>query len=186
MQKYVNTGEIITTFPGEKQRIFVGADETLFCAMRHKYVKIAHISPRFFDILKTIAIFCFPLPKWAQAVEKIFILARISNLDIKWKMPCMMYLILRRDGSMTDRQLRHLRRDELIDIIYTLQLRQEQLQKENASLRAELETRQLRVEKAGSLAEAALAVSGVLEAAQRAADIYLTSLSISKESKEEP
>ena len=39
MQKYVNTGEIITTFPGEKQRIFVGADETLFCAMRHKYVK---------------------------------------------------------------------------------------------------------------------------------------------------
>lgn len=66
---------------------------------------------------------------------------------------------------MTDRQLRHLRRDELIDIIYTLQLR---------------------VEKAGSLAEAALAVSGVLEAAQRAADIYLTSLGISKESKEEP
>ena len=85
---------------------------------------------------------------------------------------------------MTDRQLRHLRREELIDIIYTLQLRQEQLQKENASLRAELETRQLRV--AGSLAEAALAVSGVLEAAQRAADIYLTSLGISKESKEEP
>lgn len=82
---------------------------------------------------------------------------------------------------MTDRQLRHLRREELIDIIYTLQLRQEQLQKENASLRAELETRQLRVEKAGSLA-----VSGVLEAAQRAADIYLTSLGISKESKEEP
>ena len=31
---------------------------------------------------------------------------------------------------MTDRQLRHLRREELIDIIYTLQLRQEQLQKE--------------------------------------------------------
>ena len=68
---------------------------------------------------------------------------------------------------MTDRQLRHLRREELIDIIYTLQLRQEQLQKENAALRAELETRQLRVEKAGSLAEAALAVSGVLEAAQK-------------------
>lgn len=87
---------------------------------------------------------------------------------------------------MTDRQLRHLRREELIDIIYTLQFRQEQMQKENAALRAELETRQLRVEKAGSLAEAALAVSGVLEAAQRAADIYLTSLGISKESKEEP
>ena len=81
---------------------------------------------------------------------------------------------------MTDRQLRHLRREELIDIIYTLQLRQEQMQKENAALRAELETRQLRVE------EADLAVSGVLEAAQRAADIYLTSLGISKESKEEP
>ena len=48
MQKYVNTGEITTTFPGEKQRIFVGTDETLFYAMRHKYVKIAHISPPIF------------------------------------------------------------------------------------------------------------------------------------------
>lgn len=30
MQKYANTGEIITTFSGQKQRIFVGVDKTLF------------------------------------------------------------------------------------------------------------------------------------------------------------
>ena len=81
---------------------------------------------------------------------------------------------------MTDRQLRRLRREELVDIIYTLQLRQQRLERENAELRAALQTRQLRVEQAGSLAEAALAVTGVLEAAQQAADVYLASLGATK------
>lgn len=82
---------------------------------------------------------------------------------------------------MTDRQLRRLSRGELVDIIYTLQLQQQKLQKENDELRTALENRQLRVEKAGSLAEAAIAVSGVMEAAQRAADLYLASLGVKKE-----
>lgn len=82
---------------------------------------------------------------------------------------------------MTDRQLRRLSRGELVDIIYTLQLQQQKLQKENDELRTALENRQLRVEKAGSLAEAAIAVSGVMEAAQRAADLYLASLGVRKE-----
>lgn len=84
---------------------------------------------------------------------------------------------------MTDRQLRRLRREELVDIIYTLQLQQQRLREENASLRAALDSRRLQVEKAGSLAEAALAVSGVLEAAQQAADVYLASLGAAKEAE---
>lgn len=84
---------------------------------------------------------------------------------------------------MTDRQLRRLRREELVDIIYTLQLQQQRLKEENASLRAALDSRQLRVEKAGSLAEAALAVAGVMEAAQQAADVYLASLGAVKEAE---
>lgn len=84
---------------------------------------------------------------------------------------------------MTDRQLRRLRREELVDIIYTLQLQQQRLKEENASLRAALDSRRLQVEKAGSLAEAALAVSGVLEAAQQAADVYLASLGAAKEAE---
>lgn len=84
---------------------------------------------------------------------------------------------------MTDRQLRRLRREELVDIIYTLQLQQQRLKEENASLRAALDSRRLQVEKADSLAEAALAVSGVLEAAQQAADVYLASLGAAKEAE---
>lgn len=84
---------------------------------------------------------------------------------------------------MTDRQLRRLRREELVDIIYTLQLQQQRLKEENASLRAALDSRRLQVEKVGSLAEAALAVSGVLEAAQQAADVYLASLGAAKEAE---
>lgn len=84
---------------------------------------------------------------------------------------------------MTDRQLRRLRREELVDIIYTLQLQQQRLKEENAALRAALDSRRLQVEKAGSLAEAALAVSGVLEAAQQAADVYLASLGAAKEAE---
>ena len=70
-----------------------------------------------------------------------------------------------------------------MDIIYTLQLQQQRLKEENASLRAALDSRRLQVEKAGSLAEAALAVSGVLEAAQQAADVYLASLGAAKEAE---
>ena len=49
----------------------------------------------------------------------------------------------------------------------------EQLQQELDSARRQLEQIELKQKQCGSIAEAAIAVSGVFEAAQRAADLYL-------------
>ena len=74
---------------------------------------------------------------------------------------------------MTDKEFRHLGRGALIDIIYELQTAQAQMQEENETLRKALAARQYKIDHAGSIAEAALAVHDVFEAAQAAADTYL-------------
>ena len=74
---------------------------------------------------------------------------------------------------MTDRELRLLRRGELIEIIYQYEKQAEKLAAENARLAAELEDRRVRIREAGSIAQAALSLSGVFEAADRAAVQYL-------------
>ena len=73
---------------------------------------------------------------------------------------------------MTPKELRRLRRSDLIEMLL-------QLSKENLQLRQELEdaNRQLAekhiiIEEAGSLAEAALKLNGIFEAAQAACDQY--------------
>lgn len=77
---------------------------------------------------------------------------------------------------MTDKDLRHLSRAELLDILYEQQKRYEERLAENQALRQQLEDRTLRVASAGSIAEAAIQVNGVFEAAQAAADQYLASV----------
>ena len=71
---------------------------------------------------------------------------------------------------MTDQELRRLSRADLIDIIYTLQQQKEQAEQQLAQ--AQLQDRQLRLANASSIAEAALSLNGVFDAAQ-AADQYL-------------
>ena len=61
--------------------------------------------------------------------------------------------------------LKHLRRSELIDLIYEMKKRE-----------IELQTREITIEKAGSIADAAVQLSGVFQAAQEAADSYLKSI----------
>lgn len=77
---------------------------------------------------------------------------------------------------MTDKQLRKLRRSELLEMRMEIEQENETLAAENRDLRARLEDKQLRIEKSGSLAEAALQLSGVFEAAQRAAELYLENI----------
>ena len=77
---------------------------------------------------------------------------------------------------MDDKEFRKLRREDLIEIIYQYQRRDQKLTQENEMLRRQLEDRRIRLQKAGSIAEAAMALSGVFEAAQKAADLYLQSL----------
>ena len=72
---------------------------------------------------------------------------------------------------MTNKELRKLSRAELIDILFELQTQNENLTAENRELAAQLESRQLQITEAGSIAEAALRLNGVFEAAQAAAEL---------------
>ena len=80
---------------------------------------------------------------------------------------------------MADRELRQMHRAELIEIIYALKQSEDQLKAQNAALTAQLQDRQLRLEKAGSIAQAALELNNVFAAAQAAADDYLHSVQAS-------
>lgn len=74
---------------------------------------------------------------------------------------------------MAGKELRHMSRGELIDVIYALKKQQEELAAENEELRQQLSQRELKLQKAGSIAEAAMSLNQVFEAAQQAADQYL-------------
>ena len=79
---------------------------------------------------------------------------------------------------MTDKEFRRLSRSQLIDIIYQLQLNQEELAVENEQLSEALADKRLRVSKAGNIAEAALEIHNVMQAAQDAATHYLEEMKI--------
>lgn len=76
---------------------------------------------------------------------------------------------------MPDGDLKKLSRLELIDIIGEMQKRLEEAESETEKLRAEAKKRELRIASSGSIAEAALKVNGVFDAAQSAAEQYLQS-----------
>lgn len=74
---------------------------------------------------------------------------------------------------MTDKEFKRLNRSQLIEIIYQFQLKVEELTQENKTLHAALEDKRLRITQAGSIAEAALEMNNVMQAAQNAAQQYL-------------
>lgn len=74
---------------------------------------------------------------------------------------------------MTDKELQKLKRPELLEIMLGLQNELDKEREENESLRARLGEKDIAIEKSGSIAEAALEINGVFDAAQKAADVYL-------------
>ena len=74
---------------------------------------------------------------------------------------------------MTDKEFKRLSRSELIDIIYQLQLKQEELTADNRKLATALADKRLRVSKAGNIAQASLEIHHVMQTAQDAAEHYL-------------
>lgn len=74
---------------------------------------------------------------------------------------------------MTKKELKRLSRVELIEMLILQTRREERLQAELDVANAELVRRQKAYDESGDLAEAALKLSGVFEAAQRAAELYL-------------
>ena len=86
---------------------------------------------------------------------------------------------------MTDKEFKRLSRSQLIDIIYQLQLKQDELTADNEKLSNALADKRLRVSKAGNIAEAALEIHNVMQAAQDAATHYLEEIHIMRKETEE-
>ncbi|MCD7733282.1 MAG: DivIVA domain-containing protein [Oscillospiraceae bacterium] len=76
---------------------------------------------------------------------------------------------------MADKELRKMNRTELIEIIYTLKQNDTLLRKENDELKDQLEDKTIRIDNAGSIAEAALSLNRVFEDAENASKQYLES-----------
>ena len=76
---------------------------------------------------------------------------------------------------MTQKELKKLNRYQLLELLVMQTERADTLEKTVEELRSRLEDRELRLSQMGSIAEASVYLSGVLEAAQTAADLYLDS-----------
>ena len=79
---------------------------------------------------------------------------------------------------MTDKEFKRLSRAQLIEIIYQLQLKQEELTADNDNLSKELTDKRIRVQNAGNIAEAALEIHNVMQTAQNAAQHYLDEIQL--------
>ncbi|MCI6255047.1 MAG: hypothetical protein MR648_00350 [Clostridiales bacterium] len=77
---------------------------------------------------------------------------------------------------MTDKDLRKLRREELLELLIDQSRKNEELQAELTELRARFEERRICLQEAGSIAEASLRLNGVFDAAQAAAEQYLENI----------
>lgn len=85
---------------------------------------------------------------------------------------------------MVEKELKKLSRRELLEILIMQSKRVEKLELQLAEANRKLEDRRIRLEKVGSIAEAALVLNNVFEAAQRAAEQYLENVEIvSKQSE---
>ena len=73
---------------------------------------------------------------------------------------------------MTDKEFKRLSRSQLIDVIYQLQLQLDQVTAKNQELEQQLADKRLRLQNAGNIAEAALAMNDCFLSAQNAAEQY--------------
>ncbi len=74
---------------------------------------------------------------------------------------------------MTDKELRRLRRDDLLQILINQQKQIDALNEQLQQSKEALANRDIAIQEAGTLAEAALKMNDVFESAQHAADEYV-------------
>lgn len=86
---------------------------------------------------------------------------------------------------MTDKELRKLKRTELLELMIEQSDEIDDLKRRLEEAETKLAERELRIEKAGSIAEAALALTNIFEDAQKAADLYLENLKARSEERED-
>ena len=77
---------------------------------------------------------------------------------------------------MEDKTLRQLNRQELIELLLEQKKRNDALEAELEEVKKQLEDRDILISESGSIAEAALKLSGIFEDAQKAADMYLSNI----------
>ena len=77
---------------------------------------------------------------------------------------------------MTENELRKLNRSELLQLLIEQTQRNENLEAELENVKKQLSDKEIRINEAGSLAEASLKLNGVFEAAQQAAEQYLENI----------
>lgn len=77
---------------------------------------------------------------------------------------------------MTEKELHKLKRGELLEMMLAQSREIEALRSRISELEKKLADREIRIRESGSIAEAALRLNGVFEAAQAAADQYLENL----------
>ena len=74
---------------------------------------------------------------------------------------------------MTEKELHKLKRGELLEMMLAQSREIDALRAKVRKLEEKLADREIRIQEAGSIAEAALKLNGIFEAAQAAADQYL-------------
>ncbi len=77
---------------------------------------------------------------------------------------------------MTDKELKRLKRSELLELLVGETRENLRLKEENRILQEKLEERRIDIENAGSIAEASLKINGVFETAQNAAEQYMENI----------
>lgn len=82
---------------------------------------------------------------------------------------------------MTEKELKRLSRSELLEMLIAQMEENEKLKIDLETTRKKAESRQIAIDRAGSIAEAALALNGVFDSAQAAAAQYLENIQQAEE-----
>ncbi|MBR2422374.1 MAG: hypothetical protein IKB09_08510 [Oscillospiraceae bacterium] len=86
---------------------------------------------------------------------------------------------------MTSKELKRLSRSDLLEMLLELSRENDALRKENLNMRQQLNDRTIAIENCGSLAEAALQLNGIFEAAQAACEQYTQNIRSRSENLEQ-
>lgn len=84
---------------------------------------------------------------------------------------------------MTEKELKKLSRVDLLEMLLEQSRENERLREELEQVKSQLAERRIKIEKAGSIAEAALVLNGVFQAAEEAAAQYLENIRLIAEDK---
>jgi hypothetical protein len=111
-------------------------------------------------------------------------LVNCNNQYVKIKIESY-HILHKREVIVTDRELRKLSRRGLLELLLEQTRENDRLREELQQMENQLAERQLKINQAGSIAEAALQINQVFEAAQKAAEQYLDNVRTMSEHQEE-